>query len=49
MDATGKTLEECRENLKEVVEGWIIISIKKDLQIPKIGDCEIKEVAGKSA
>ena len=47
--ATGKTLEECRENLKEVVEGWIIISIKKDLQIPKIGDCEIKEVAGKSA
>jgi len=28
--ATGKTLEECRKNLKEVIEGWLIISIKKD-------------------
>ena len=27
--ATGKTLEECRKNLKEVIEGWLIISIKK--------------------
>ena len=34
--ATGKTLEECRNNLKEVIEGWIIVSIKKDLQIPII-------------
>jgi predicted RNase H-like HicB family nuclease len=41
--ATGKTLEECRNNLKDVVEGWIIISIKKSLPIPKIGNCEIKE------
>jgi len=34
--ATGKTLEECRNNLKEVIEGWIIVSIKKGLQIPII-------------
>ena len=33
--ATGKTLEQCRDNLKEVVEGWILISLKKDLPIPK--------------
>ncbi|MCD6472908.1 type II toxin-antitoxin system HicB family antitoxin [Candidatus Aerophobetes bacterium] len=26
--ATGKTLEECRKNLKEVIEGWLVISIK---------------------
>jgi predicted RNase H-like HicB family nuclease len=32
--ATGKTLEECRNNLKEVIEGWILVSIKKGLQIP---------------
>ncbi len=35
--AAGKTLEECRDNLKEVVEGWILLSIKKGLSIPKIG------------
>ncbi len=41
--ATGKTLEECRNNLKEVIEGWILLSIKKGLPIPKLGDFEIKE------
>ena len=40
--ATGKSLEECRESLKAVIEGWIIISIKKDLPIPKLGIIEIK-------
>jgi len=34
--ATGKTLEECRRNLAEVVEGWIIVRIKKGLPIPPI-------------
>lgn len=42
--ATGKTLEECRNNLKEVIEGWILLSIKKGLPIPKLGDIEIKEI-----
>ena len=32
--ATGKTLEECRKKLAEVIEGWIIIRLKKGLQIP---------------
>jgi predicted RNase H-like HicB family nuclease len=41
--ATGETLEECRENLKEVVEGWILISLKKDLPVPILGKYEIKE------
>jgi len=34
--ATGKNLEECRENLINVIEGWIIISIKEGLPIPKL-------------
>jgi predicted RNase H-like HicB family nuclease len=42
--ATGKTLEECRSNLREVVEGWILLSIKKGLPVPKLGDFEIKEI-----
>ncbi|MEQ8192766.1 MAG: type II toxin-antitoxin system HicB family antitoxin [Candidatus Eremiobacterota bacterium] len=41
--ATGKTLEECRDNLKNVIEGWILLSIKKGLEIPKLGQYEIKE------
>ena len=41
--ATGKTLEECRENLREVVEGWILVSLKKELPIPALGTFEIKE------
>jgi predicted RNase H-like HicB family nuclease len=42
--ATGKTLEECRNNLKDVIEGWILLSIKRGLPIPKLGDFEIKEI-----
>ena len=42
--ATAKTLEECRNNLKEVIEGWILLSIKKGLPIPALGKNEIKEV-----
>lgn len=42
--ATGKTLEECRENLKEAIESWLIFSIKKGLPIPKLGEHEIKIV-----
>ncbi len=40
--ATGKTLEECRLKLSEVIEGWIIIRLKKNLPIPAIGRCTIK-------
>ena len=36
--ATGKSLEGCRSNLRDVVEGWIILSIKKGLPIPKLGN-----------
>ncbi len=42
--ATGKTLEECRSNLKDVVEGWILLSIKKGFSIPKLGNYEIREI-----
>ena len=34
--ATGKNLEECRENLIDVIEGWIILSIKKDFPFQKL-------------
>ncbi|OGI78031.1 antitoxin HicB [Candidatus Nomurabacteria bacterium RIFCSPHIGHO2_02_FULL_41_18] len=32
--ANAKTLEECREELKEVLEGWLILRLKKNLPVP---------------
>jgi predicted RNase H-like HicB family nuclease len=26
--ATGKTLEECRHNLAEVIDGWLVVKFK---------------------
>ena len=34
---SGKTLEECRKNLEEVIDEWIIIRLRKGLPIPPIG------------
>ena len=34
--ASGKTLEECRKNLEDVVDEWIIIKLQKGLSIPLI-------------
>jgi len=39
--ASGTTLEECRKNLKDSIEGWILLSIKKELPIPKLGNKRI--------
>ncbi len=41
--ATGKTLEECRRNLEEVIDEWIIIKLRNGLPLPRIGDYVIKE------
>jgi predicted RNase H-like HicB family nuclease len=35
--ATGKTLEDCRANLAEVIDGWILVRIARGLPIPMIG------------
>jgi predicted RNase H-like HicB family nuclease len=45
MNATGKTLEECRRNLEEVIDEWIIIRLRNGLPLPQIGDYVIKEPA----
>ena len=41
--ATGKTLEECRRNLREVLEEWIVVRLRRGLPIPPIGQCRIEE------
>ncbi len=32
--ATGETLEDCRKNLLETVEGWVLLRLRKNLPIP---------------
>jgi len=43
--ATGKTLEECRHNLAEVIDGWLIVRLKKGLSIPTLNGCKVEELS----
>ncbi len=45
--ANAETLEKCREQLAEVLEGWIFLRIHRNLPLPIIDDIglEIREVA----
>ncbi|MBI4686612.1 MAG: type II toxin-antitoxin system HicB family antitoxin [Nitrospirae bacterium] len=40
--ASAITLEECRNELEEILEEWILFRIYKNLPIPKIDGLEIK-------
>ena len=42
--ATGANLEACRESLREVVEGWLLIRLQKGLPIPALGDIRIAPI-----
>lgn len=39
--ATGRTLEDCREQLVEVIEGWLIVRLRKGLSIPPMGKARL--------
>jgi len=45
--AAAKTLEDCRDELEEVLEEWILFRISKNLNIPGIRGVklEVKEAA----
>jgi predicted RNase H-like HicB family nuclease len=40
----GKRVEECRQNLVEVLEGWILLRLQKGLPIPPVGGKKIEAV-----
>ena len=40
--ANAHTLEECRNELEEVLEEWVLFRIYKNLAIPEIDGVEIK-------
>lgn len=39
--ATGKTLEECREQLAAALEDWVLFSVAQGYEIPPLGDAKI--------
>jgi predicted RNase H-like HicB family nuclease len=45
--ANANTLEDCREELREVLEEWVLFRVHRNLPLPKIDDIEliIKAVA----
>jgi predicted RNase H-like HicB family nuclease len=43
--ATGKTLEECRRNLEQVLEGWVIVRLQRGLGLPPIEGVTIQPLA----
>lgn len=47
--ANAHTLEECRRELKETIEGWILLSVKRSLPIPRLGLIEITEIDDEAA
>jgi predicted RNase H-like HicB family nuclease len=42
------TLEECREELEQVLEEWILLRIHRNLDIPTIVRTRIKMISGKN-
>lgn len=42
--AIGKTLDECRHNLAEVIDGWLVVRLKRGLPIPPIGGHRVERL-----
>lgn len=40
--AGAKTLEECRKNLADVLDGWILFRLSRGMAIPPIDGVEIR-------
>jgi predicted RNase H-like HicB family nuclease len=47
--ACADTLEGCRRELKDTVEGWILLSVKRSLPIPRLGEIAIAEIDAEAA
>jgi len=43
--ASGRNLEECRRNLKETLEGGLILSLQRGLPIPALDGITLQAVA----
>lgn len=39
--ATGKSLEKCRTELREVIEEWLLVRVSRNLPVPSLGKKKI--------
>lgn len=39
--ASGRTLEECRQNLLEALDGWLLFRISRGMEIPTLDQTEV--------
>jgi predicted RNase H-like HicB family nuclease len=39
--ATGATVEECRDQLAEVVEEWVLVRVARGLRVPPLGRVKV--------
>ncbi|WP_462272646.1 type II toxin-antitoxin system HicB family antitoxin [Methanohalophilus sp.] len=42
--ATGTSLEECRNNLEEIIEEWLVLRLRRNLPIPPLGNHTIDDL-----
>jgi predicted RNase H-like HicB family nuclease len=40
--AVGASVEECRRELAEIVEGWVLVRIARHLPVPRLGGVTIR-------
>lgn len=45
--ASGKTLEECRQNLVDVLDSWLVVRLRKGLRIPSLGKIKVEALKTK--
>lgn len=43
--ANAKTKSACHRELQEVLEGWIILSLKRNLPLPVVEEIDLNEAA----
>jgi len=41
--AIGRTLEECRQNLEDALDSWLVVRLQKGLDIPEIDGIRLLE------
>ena len=40
--ATGATLEQCRTELQDVIEEWVLVRVARGLSVPALGGAKIR-------
>jgi predicted RNase H-like HicB family nuclease len=45
--ANARTLEACREELREVLEDWILVRVRRGLSLPIIGRINLNQRRGR--